>query len=204
MLKRFCECLAVLFALLLCSPLILVILIFIQVKLGSPLLFKQKRIGKKGTPFVIYKFRTMTNAKDENGRLLEDEIRLTAFGQFLRKYSLDELPQLVNVLKGEMSLVGPRPLLIEYMPLFNDRQLRRFEVKPGITGWAQIHGRNELSWKEKFELDVWYVDHQSFLLDLQIFYLTVLQVFRPRGVNAKDRATAERFRGNHDENRDEK
>jgi sugar transferase EpsL len=202
--KRFCEFLAALFFLLLFSPLMFMILILIRVKLGSPLMFKQMRLGKNGIPFFIYKFRTMTNAKDENGRLLEDEIRLTAFGQFLRKNSLDELPQLVNVLKGEMSLVGPRPLLVDYMPLFNDRQLRRFEVKPGMTGWAQINGRNELSWKGKFELDVWYVENQSFLLDLKISYLTVLRVFRPRGVNALGRATAERFRGNHDENRDEK
>jgi len=171
--------LAVSFSLLfILSPVLLVLFHLIRKKMGTPVLFSQERPGLHGKPFVIHKFRTMTNQTDENGMLLSDEERTTPFGNFLRKYSLDELPQLWNVLRGELSLVGPRPLLMEYLPLYNARQARRHAVKPGITGWAQVHGRNSISWEEKFELDVWYVDNASFALDLKILWLTVCKVFR--------------------------
>jgi len=160
------------------SPVFLVLFHLIRKKMGTPVLFSQERPGLHGKPFVIHKFRTMTNQTDENGMLFSDEERTTPFGNFLRKYSLDELPQLWNVLRGELSLVGPRPLLMEYLPLYNARQARRHAVKPGITGWAQVHGRNSISWEEKFELDVWYVDNASFALDLKILWLTVCKVFR--------------------------
>lgn len=163
--------------LIVCLPFILIICLFIRLLLGSPIFFTQQRPGLHGKPFLIYKFRTMTDQRDKHGVLLPDEVRLTPFGQFLRRYSLDELPQLLNVLKGELSLVGPRPLLMEYLPLYDAEQARRHEVKPGMTGWAQVHGRNALSWEEKFALDVWYVDHQSFGLDLRILWLTVYTVF---------------------------
>ena len=167
----------------------------VRIKLGSPLFFKQLRSGFQGRPFYIYKFRTMTNARDQNQQLYSDELRLTNFGKFLRRYSLDELPQLFNVLKGDMSFVGPRPLLVEYMSLYNEEQLRRFEVKPGITGWAQIKGRNTISWEEKFKLDVWYVDNRSLFLDSRIFFLTIVRVFRPKDINQPNKATVERFKG---------
>jgi len=171
--------LAVSFSLLfILSPVLLVLFHLIRKKMGTPVLFSQERPGLHGKTFVIHKFRTMTNQTDENGMLLSDEERTTPFGNFLRKYSLDELPQLWNVLRGELSLVGPRPLLMEYLPLYNARQARRHAVKPGITGWAQVHGRNSISWEEKFELDVWYVDNASFALDLKILWLTVCKVFR--------------------------
>ncbi len=163
---------------------------------GRPILFKQKRPGLNGRPFVLYKFRTMTNYKDRNGQLLPDEQRITRFGRFLRSSSLDELPELFNVLKGDMSLVGPRPLLMEYLPLYSAEQARRHDVKPGITGWAQINGRNALTWQKKFELDVWYVDHVSFLLDLKILFLTVFKVFRQEGITQPGKATMEKFTGN--------
>jgi len=160
------------------SPVLLVLFHLIRKKMGTPVLFSQERPGLHGKTFVIHKFRTMTNQTDENGMLLSDEERTTPFGNFLRKYSLDELPQLWNVLRGELSLVGPRPLLMEQSPLYNAKQARRDAVKPGITGWAQVHGRNSISWEEKFELDVWYVDNASFALDLKILWLTVCKVFR--------------------------
>lgn len=177
-------------------PLIIAIMAAVRIKLGSPLLFKQMRSGFQGKPFYIYKFRTMTNERDQYQQLYSDELRLTAFGKFLRHYSLDELPQLFNVLKGDMSFVGPRPLLVEYMSLYNEEQLRRFEVKPGITGWAQIKGRNTISWAEKFKLDVWYVDNRSFFLDTKVFFITVIRIFRPKDINQPSKATVERFGGN--------
>lgn len=177
------------------SPLIVGTAIVIKKKIGSPIIFKQTRPGQFGKPFDVYKFRTMTNETDENGDLLPDSDRLTDTGKFLRKYSLDELPQLINVIKGDISLVGPRPLLMEYNDLYNAEQRRRLDVKPGITGWAQVNGRNALSWEEKFELDVWYVDHQSFMLDMYILCLTVIKVFKSEGINQEGSVTAEKFTG---------
>lgn len=177
------------------SPLIIGTAIVVKKKIGSPIIFKQTRPGQFGKPFDVYKFRTMTNETDENGELLPDSKRLTDTGKFLRKYSLDELPQLINVIKGDISLVGPRPLLMEYNDLYNAEQRRRLDVKPGITGWAQVNGRNALSWEEKFELDVWYVDHQSFMLDMYILYLTVIKVFKSEGINQVGSVTAEKFTG---------
>jgi lipopolysaccharide/colanic/teichoic acid biosynthesis glycosyltransferase len=168
----------------------------IRTKLGSPVLFTQVRSGKHGKPFRIVKFRTMTNALDSNGVLLPDEKRLTSLGRFLRASSLDELPELWNVLLGEMSLVGPRPLLTEYLLLYSPEQARRHEVRPGITGWAQVNGRNSISWAEKFELDVWYVNHRSMFLDLRIIWLTVWKVILRDGINAVGEATMPKFTGN--------
>ena len=178
------------------SPVIITSAILIKKKLGSPVIFKQTRPGKDGQPFEIYKFRTMTDERDENGELLSDEIRLTPFGQTLRKLSIDELPQLINVLKGDISIVGPRPLLMQYLPLYNDKQRRRMEVRPGITGWAQVNGRNNISWQDKFDLDVWYVDNQSFLLDMYILCLTVLKVVKKEDISQIGHVTIEPFTGN--------
>ena len=164
--------------------------------LGSPALFKQTRPGLRGKPFHMYKFRTMTEDQDENGKLLPDATRLTKFGRILRSTSLDELPEIWNVLRGEMSLVGPRPLLMEYLPLYSAEQFRRHDVLPGITGWAQVNGRNAISWDEKFKLDVWYVENQSLLLDLKIIFLTVIKVFRRDNINAIGGNTMEPFKGN--------
>ncbi|WP_203287290.1 sugar transferase [Metabacillus sp. cB07] len=175
------------------SPFFLIISFFVKVKLGSPILFKQLRPGLNGDPFQFYKFRTMTNERNAAGDLLDDQSRLTPLGTFLRKTSLDELPQLINVVRGDLSLVGPRPLLMEYLPLYNDEQSKRHLVKPGITGWAQINGRNSISWDEKFKLDVWYVDNHSFLLDIKILLITVYKVFRSQGINQQGVATVERF-----------
>ena len=176
-------------------PVMVVIIFLVRVKIGSPIFFKQKRPGLNGEIFKIYKFRTMTNERDKNGALKPDSARLTKFGKFLRSTSLDELPGLWNVLKGDMSLVGPRPLLVEYLPLYSEKQSRRHEVRPGITGWAQVNGRNAISWEEKFELDVWYVDNQSFWLDTKILYLTVLKVFRREGIRQQGHVTMEGFKG---------
>ncbi|MEE1133050.1 MAG: sugar transferase [Caryophanon sp.] len=167
----------------------------IKMKLGSPIVFTQPRPGKNGKVFNVYKFRSMTDERDEHGELLPDEIRLTKFGQLLRKLSLDELPQLFNVLKGDMSFVGPRPLLVEYLPLYNARQARRHDVRPGITGWAQVNGRNAISWEQKFEYDVWYVENQSLLLDMKILFLTVKKVFISEGISAEGQATMTKFTG---------
>jgi len=169
----------------------------VRYKLGKPVLFKQQRPGLYGKPFYIYKFRTMTNERDVNGNLLPDEMRLTPFGKFLRKFSLDELPQLFNVVKGDLSLVGPRPLLMEYLPRYTKEQARRHEVRPGITGWAQVNGRNALTWEEKFKLDVWYVDNQSFWLDLKILWLTFLKVIRSEGINREGHVTMPEFKGSN-------
>jgi sugar transferase EpsL len=175
----------------------LILSFLIRIKLGSPILFKQQRPGLHGKPFYVYKFRTMSNERDEKGQLLPDHIRLTPFGKFLRKFSLDELPQLLNVLKGDISLVGPRPLLMEYLDLYTLQQARRHEVRPGITGWAQINGRNAISWEEKFKLDVWYVDHQSFWLDIKILYLTILKVIKSEGISQTGHVTIEKFKGSN-------
>jgi len=169
--------------------------LMVKIKLGSPLFFKQVRPGLNGNLFNMYKLRSMTNERDKDGRLLSDEVRLTKFGQFLRSTSLDELPGLWNVLKGDMSLVGPRPLLVEYLPLYSEKQSRRHEVKPGITGWAQVNGRNAISWDEKFDLDVWYVDNQSIWLDIKILWLTVKKVIMRDGINQNGQATSEAFKG---------
>lgn len=176
-------------------PILLVIGVHVRLKLGSPVLFRQLRPGLGAQPFEMLKFRTMTDARAQDGTLLSDADRLTRFGKFLRKTSLDELPGLINVVKGEMSLVGPRPLLMQYVPLYDAFQARRHEVRPGITGWAQINGRNALSWEEKFTHDVWYVDNRSFLLDVRILLLTVLKVLRSDGINAPHEATMPPFRG---------
>ncbi len=163
--------------------------------MGTPILFRQLRPGYKEKIFGIYKFRTMTNEVDENGELLPDEERLKGIGKFIRTTSLDELPQLFNVLKGEMSFVGPRPLLVEYLPLYNEEQKRRHDVLPGITGWAQVNGRNAISWEQKFEYDLWYVDNQSFLLDVKILWMTFLKVIRRKDISSSSSATMEKFKG---------
>ncbi|MEM1502844.1 sugar transferase [Domibacillus sp. 8LH] len=177
------------------SPIILITALLIRIKLGSPIVFKQQRPGLHGKPFFVYKFRTMTDERDEFGDLLPDHIRLTSFGKLLRKLSLDELPQLFNVLKGDISLVGPRPLLMEYLGLYTPEQSRRHEVRPGITGWAQVNGRNAISWEEKFRLDVWYVENRSFWLDLKILMMTVMKVFKSEGVSQQGHVTMTKFTG---------
>jgi len=188
-----------LFYIFLGSPLIvlvcLLVALIVLIKLNSPVLFRQPRLGLNGKIFNVYKFRTMNKEYDENKTLLSDEARLTKFGKFLRSTSLDELPSLWNVLKGDMRLVGPRPLLVEYLPLYSIQQARRHEVKPGITGWAQINGRNAISWNEKFDLDVWYVDNQSFWLDVKILWLTVKKVLARDGISQKNHITMDKFRG---------
>jgi lipopolysaccharide/colanic/teichoic acid biosynthesis glycosyltransferase len=195
MLKRLLDFTAALTGLVLLLPLLLAIALLVRLKLGRPVLFRQIRPGLHGTPFGMLKFRSMTDLRDPQGALLPDAERLPPFGRWLRSSSLDELPELWNVLKGEMSLVGPRPLLMEYLALYSPHQARRHEVRPGITGWVQVNGRNALSWEDKFNLDVWYVDHASLALDLRILALTVLRVLRPQGVNAPGSATAEKFTG---------
>lgn len=182
-------------ALLFFSPLLLISAIAISIRMGSPIFFTQPRPGKDGEIFTFYKFRTMTDDHDADGNLLPDEKRLTALGQFLRKTSLDELPQLWNVLKGDMSFVGPRPLLVKYLDLYNPEQARRHEVKPGITGWVQVNGRNTLSWEEKFQLDIWYVEHWSLWLDLKILFLTIIKVILREGISQEGYATMPEFTG---------
>lgn len=193
--KRLLDLISSILLLILLSPIILFTAVLVTVKLGTPVLFKQKRPGLNEKPFYLYKFRTMTDERDRYGNLLSDKIRLTPAGQFLRKYSLDELPQLINVLKGDLSLVGPRPLLMEYLPLYTKEQAKRHLVKPGITGLSQISGRNTLSWEEKFKLDVWYVQNQSFLLDLKILWRTVYKVIQTEGVTQPGNVTMEPFKG---------
>ena len=188
-----------LFLIILFSPIYIVVSLLIFFKMGSPILFRQKRPGYKEKIFGIYKFRTMTNEKDEFGNLLPDDKRLVGIGKFIRSTSLDELPQLFNVLKGEMSFVGPRPLLIEYLPLYNEKQKRRHDVKPGITGWAQVNGRNAISWEQKFDYDVWYVDNQSFWLDIKILWLTFLKVVKRSDISSSTSSTMEKFTGSKNE-----
>lgn len=193
--KRLVDITGALSGLILLAPVIFIIGILIRLSMGSPVIFSQVRPGLYGKPFKMYKFRTMTDARDERGYLLPDEQRLTALGNFLRSTSLDELPELWNVFKGEMSLVGPRPLLMEYLDLYTTEQARRHEIKPGITGWAQINGRNSLSWEEKFKMDVWYVDHWNILLDIKIIFMTFLKVVKRDGISAQGHATMPIFRG---------
>lgn len=196
MIKRIFDIVASFFGILFLLPVLLVVAWAVKRKLGSPILFRQVRPGARGVPFEMIKFRTMLDAHDSKGEPLADADRMTVFGKFLRSTSLDELPELWNVLKGEMSIVGPRPLLMEYLPLYNERQNLRHKVRPGITGWAQINGRNALSWQEKFELDAWYVENRTFLLDLKIIALTIVKVFKRDGVSANGEVTMPKFQGN--------
>ncbi|WP_020681715.1 sugar transferase [Marinobacterium rhizophilum] len=193
--KRIFDILVSASLLMLLLPIYLLVAGFVGLFIGTPVLFSQIRPGQYGRAFKLFKFRTMSDETGADGQLLPDEHRLTAFGRLLRSSSLDELPELWNVLLGNMSLVGPRPLLMEYLPLYNDKQRRRHEVRPGITGWAQVNGRNNLSWEEKFKLDVWYVDNRTFWLDLKILWRTVMKVILREGINAQGQATCEKFRG---------
>lgn len=197
--KRLFDFIVALCALITLLPVIIVVAALIRFKLGSPILFTQNRPGLNGDIFKMMKFRTMLDAKDKQGNLLPDDQRMTKFGSFLRSTSLDELPGLFNVLKGDMSLVGPRPLLVQYLPLYNKEQARRHNVRPGITGWAQVNGRNAISWEQKFELDVWYVNNQSMWLDLKILLLTVKKVFIRDGINADGHVTIEPFKGSNND-----
>jgi lipopolysaccharide/colanic/teichoic acid biosynthesis glycosyltransferase len=193
--KRLFDLISSFIGLLFLLPVIILIVLLVRFKIGSPIFFKQARPGLNGEIFNMYKFRTMTNERDKNGVLKPDSVRLTKFGKFLRSTSLDELPGLWSALKGDMSLVGPRPLLVEYLPLYSEKQSRRHEIKPGITGWAQVNGRNAISWDEKFDLDVWYVDNQSFWLDIKILWLTVKKVIVRDGISAQDDVTMPVFKG---------
>lgn len=193
--KRIVDILGAGLGLLLLSPVLAIVAYKIRRDMGSPVLFRQTRPGLHGKPFQMIKFRTMRNATDAEGKPLPDSERLTKLGQFLRSSSLDELPELWNVLKGEMSLVGPRPLLMEYLPLYSEEQARRHEVRPGVSGWAQVNGRNAISWDEKFALDVWYVDNRSFLLDLKVIWLTIRKVIKRDGISAAGDATMPKFTG---------
>jgi lipopolysaccharide/colanic/teichoic acid biosynthesis glycosyltransferase len=193
--KHSADSLAAFFALLLLSPLLFIVFLSVRFCLGAPVLFRQQRPGYLGRPFWLLKFRTMNNSCDISGALLPDAQRLTPFGRWLRSTSIDELPGLLNILRGEMSFIGPRPLLMQYLPLYSAEQARRHDVKPGFSGWAQINGRNALSWKEKFRLDVWYVQHQSFQLDLRIFLITIWKVLRREGISAAGEATMAPFTG---------
>ncbi|WP_279390794.1 sugar transferase [Alkalihalobacillus sp. LMS39] len=194
--KRLFDIIVSFFLIFLLLPLFLIVTVLVRVKLGTPILFKQVRPGLNEKPFTLFKYRTMTNERGKDGNLLSDEMRLTSFGLLLRKFSLDELPQLFNVLKGDISLVGPRPLLMEYLPLYSGEQRKRHQVRPGITGWAQVNGRNAVSWEERFTLDVWYVDNYSFLLDLKILFMTVVKVIKSEGINQEGHVTVEKFSGN--------
>lgn len=194
--KRIFEFTIALLALFMLLPIFLTISILVLLKMGTPIFFIQSRPGLNGKTFKMYKFRTMTNKCDKNGKLLEDKDRLSNFGSFLRSTSLDELPTLWNVLCGNMSLVGPRPLLIEYLPLYSKNQARRHDVRPGITGWAQVNGRNAISWNEKFELDTWYVENQSFALDMKIILLTLKKVIKRDGISHNNHVTMGKFKGN--------
>lgn len=197
--KRPMDFILSLIAIIVLSPVFLIVALLVKIKLGSPVIFKQQRPGLNEKIFTMYKFRTMTDERDENGELLPDSVRLTKFGRFLRSTSLDELPELFNILKGDMSIVGPRPLLVQYLPLYNDHQKRRHEVRPGLTGLAQVNGRNAISWEEKFDLDVRYVDHVSFIEDWEIIFLTIKKVFIREGINSETAATMEPFTGNKKE-----
>ena len=194
--KRFFDLVTASLALLVIILPLLLLALIVRINLGSPILFNQVRPGLNGRPFHMIKFRTMTNKSDSNGALLPDEERLTPFGRLLRSTSLDELPELWNVLRGDMSLVGPRPLLMEYLPLYSEEQARRHKVRPGITGWAQVNGRNTISWNEKVKLDVWYVDNHSFWLDLKILWKTILKVLLRDGINGNGEVTMSKFTGN--------
>lgn len=195
MIKRLLDLLVSSTLLISLSPIIALTALLVRIKLGSPVIFMQQRPGLHGIPFYVYKFRTMTSEKDSMGELLPDHLRLTAFGSLMRKFSLDELLQLINVIKGELSLIGPRPLLMEYLPLYTEEQAKRHLVRPGITGWAQIHGRNAVTWEERFERDVWYVENQSLALDFKILLLTVKKVIRSEGVSNANHVTMPLFQG---------
>lgn len=193
--KRPIDIICALAAIVVFSWLFLIVAVLVRIKLGSPILFKQERPGKNEKLFKLYKFRTMTDAKDDNGELLPDEVRLTKFGKFLRSTSLDELPEAFNILKGDMSVVGPRPLLVQYLPLYSDEQHRRHEVRPGLSGYAQVNGRNSVTWEEKFKLDVEYVDHITFIGDLKIVIKTVISALKREGINSDTCVTMEEFKG---------
>ena len=193
--KRILDTISSLLAIIILSPLLAVTAVLVKTKLGSPVLFKQERPGKDEKIFTLIKFRTMTDERDENGELLPDEVRLTKFGKFLRSTSIDELPELFNILKGDMSVIGPRPLLVEYIPRYNEHQHRRHEVRPGLSGWAQVNGRNTVSWEDKFDMDVHYVDNYSFAMDVKILFMTVLNVLKKEGISSETSATMEVFMG---------
>lgn len=197
--KRLLDFILSLFAIIILSPVLLIVALLVRIKLGAPVIFKQKRPGLNEKIFTLYKFRTMTDAKDEYGNLLPDEIRLTKFGKLLRSTSLDELPELFNILKGDMSIVGPRPLLVRYLPLYNEHQKHRHDVRPGFTGYAQCNGRNAISWEEKFDLDVYYTKHVSLLLDIKIILKTVKIVLFREGISSETSVTMEEFRGSSNE-----
>ncbi len=193
--KRFLDFALSLIAIVILSPVLLIVAVLVRTKLGSPVIFKQKRPGKDEKIFTLYKFRTMTDARDEEGNLLLDDVRLTKFGKLLRSTSLDELPELFNILKGDMSIVGPRPLLVQYLPLYNDVQKHRHDVRPGFTGYAQVNGRNSITWEEKFDLDVYYVNHLNFKMDISIILKTVKVVLFREGISSETSVTMEEFRG---------
>ncbi|VYU27001.1 sugar transferase [Clostridium paraputrificum] len=195
LIKRVFDIIVSTCGLMLLSPIIFICSILIKINLGSPIFFTQERIGKDNKKFKMIKFRSMKDGVDKHGNLLPDEVRLTKFGKILRSTSLDELPELINVVRGEMSLIGPRPLLLEYLPLYNESQIKRHDVLPGLTGWAQINGRNSLSWSEKFDLDVWYVDNWSLGLDIKIFFLTIYKVLKREGISQDGQVTMEKFNG---------
>ncbi|MDK0956470.1 sugar transferase [Clostridium perfringens] len=195
--KRIFDIIASLGGLIVFSPIIIVVAILVRVNLGSPILFTQDRVGKNNKIFKMMKFRTMKDGFDKYGNLLPDGERLTNFGKILRSTSLDELPELINILKGDMSLIGPRPLLVEYLPLYSEEQKRRHDVLPGLTGWAQINGRNTISWREKFKFDVWYVENWSLKLDMQIFFLTIYKVLKRNDIDQNENETCEYFNGNN-------
>ena len=195
--KRLLDITISLIALIFLLPLMSLIYLLVIINLGSPALFLQERVGKDNKIFKMIKFRTMKNSTDKNGNLLSDNERVTKFGSFLRSFSLDELPELINILKGDMSLVGPRALLVQYLGLYNDEQIRRHEVLPGLTGWAQINGRNSITWSEKFKFDVWYVDNWSLWLDIKIFFLTFWKVLKREGINQSESVTMEYFNGSN-------
>lgn len=201
--KRIFDLIGTIFGLILLSPLILLTALSVAIFLGTPIIFQQKRAGFKGKPFYIYKFRTMTDASDSDGNLLPDSVRITRLGHFLRSFSLDELPELLNIVRGEMSLVGPRPLLMEYLDRYSSEQNRRHDVYPGLTGWAQVNGRNALTWQDKFRYDVWYVDNWTIWLDMKIILMTVWKVIRREGVSQPGRVTTEYFMGNPDNDQTE-
>jgi lipopolysaccharide/colanic/teichoic acid biosynthesis glycosyltransferase len=193
--KRLLDLVLTIPALILLAPVLALVACLVRIKLGAPIFFRQQRSGLHGRPFLLLKFRTMTDRRDTDGNLLPDAVRLTPFGQFLRSTSLDELPELINVLRGEMSLVGPRPLLMEYLDRYTSEQMRRHQVLPGISGWAQVNGRNALEWNQKFALDVWYVDHQSLRLDLKIVAITIWKILMREGISQPGQATAEEYKG---------
>ena len=195
LIKRILDFIISLVALIILSPLMLIIYILVKINLGSPAFFVQERVGKDNKVFKMIKFRTMRDARDKNGNLLSDNERVTKLGSFLRSFSLDELPELINIIRGDMSLIGPRALLVQYLGLYNDEQIRRHEVLPGLTGWAQINGRNSITWSEKFKLDVWYVDNWSLWLDIKIFFLTFWKVLKREGINQSESVTMEYFNG---------